>query len=302
VALGGCSFFVGLISVILFIKDGVMVRDSKMMLHVLHVLWVIVQVILLLWGGLALFALLFAPSMLYHPPPPQYHKQPALITLTTAHGDNIVAVEKINKAARYTVLISHGNAEDLGALASLIDSFAAHGFSVIAYDYPGYGYSSGRPSEASTFAAANAVYHYLKAVRHVPDQQIIVFGRSLGSGMAYHLAAQHPVAGMIIEGGFTSAFRVMTQIALLPFDYYDNIDLVPAIKCPVLLIHASDDEVIPYWHAQVMADLFQDQATLYRVSGARHNNVVALAKARYWQEIVRWVKNSLHSPDKKGML
>jgi abhydrolase domain-containing protein 17 len=263
-------------------------QGSGVTAHLLHLTWVVVQAILIMWGGLALFAVLFAPSMLYQPPHPQYKNSPSLLSLETSEGDTIKAVYKKRRGAKFTVIISHGNAEDLGTLAFLIDDFYKKGYSVMAYDYPGYGHSSGKASERSTYAAADAVYQYL--LQHkVRAKQILVFGRSMGSGMAYYMAAKYPVAGMIVEGGFISAFRVMTHVALLPFDYYDNLPLVAAIRCPVLLIHARDDEVVAYRHAQVMKKAFGKQAQLYTVSGAHHNTVIAASGKAYWSHIQRWL-------------
>jgi hypothetical protein len=81
-------------------------------------------------------------------------------------------------------------------------------------------------------------------------------GRSVGTGPATHIAADHPVGGLILESGFTSAFRVITRWPILPFDRFNNVRLLPDVDAPVLIIHGSRDRIIAPHHA----------AALYRVA------------------------------------
>src|SRR5215813_8849549 len=105
----------------------------------------------------------------------------------------------------FTVLFSHGNAEDIGDDESLLERIRAAGFAVFAYDYQGYGTSEGRPSERHAYEDELAAYNFLLQSMHVPGSRIIALGRSVGSGPACDLASRHPVAGLILESAFTSA-------------------------------------------------------------------------------------------------
>ena len=92
--------------------------------------------------------------------------------------------------ATYTLLYSHGNGEDIGWLDELFKWYNELGFSVFAYDYRGYGLSTGTPDEDECYADADAVFAYLTNAYHVPPERIIVHGRSLGGAMAVHLASR----------------------------------------------------------------------------------------------------------------
>src|SRR5438128_9503857 len=116
-----------------------------------------------------------------------------------------------------TILFSHANAEDIRYDQELLERIRAAGFAVFAYDYQGYGTSEGRPSERHAYEDENAAYNFLVQSMHVQPNRIIAFGRSVGSGPACDLASRRPVAGLILESAFTSAFRVMTRVRVLPF-------------------------------------------------------------------------------------
>ena len=171
---------------------------------------------------------------------------------------------------RYTILFSHGNAEDLGDLSGHLEQFRQHGFSAIAYDYSGYGTSSGKPTERAARLNVEAVYDYLVTKRGIAPDRIIIWGRSIGSGPSVHLAANRPAAGLVIECGFVSAFRVLTRVRLLPFDRFDNLRALERVTCPVLIIHGTDDEIIPFWHGQRLFDTAREPKSRLWVERAGH--------------------------------
>jgi abhydrolase domain-containing protein 17 len=130
-----------------------------------------------------------------------------------------------------------------------LDRLNKWGFSVFAYDYRGYGTSDGSPSENNAYQDADVAYSYLTKELKIPPQQIIIYGQSLGGGAATELAAKHPVAGLILESTFTSAFRVVVPIPILPFDKFTNRDKLSRVRCPVLVMHGEADDVIPLQHS-----------------------------------------------------
>src|SRR5688572_10398367 len=111
-----------------------------------------------------------------------YTDYPSIIKLVTSDGEIISAKFYENESARFTILFSHGNAEDIGTIESFVLRLRASGFSVLVYDYHGYGTSEGLPSEATTYIDIDATYHYLIENRKVSPDRIIVHGRSLGGG------------------------------------------------------------------------------------------------------------------------
>src|SRR3989475_3578161 len=135
---------------------------------------------------------------------------------------SISAVSLPNVSARYTLLFSHGNAEDLGDDLPMLNELRRAGFAVFAYDYRGYGTSQGVSSEKSVYEDVDAAYEYLTRTLLASPDRIISFGRSLGCAAAIHLAATRSVAGLIVEAPFLSAFRVLTHVRLLPWEKFDN--------------------------------------------------------------------------------
>lgn len=193
----------------------------------------------------------------------------------------ITAVYLPNSEARFTLLFSHGNAEDLGADLPLLDIYRRAGFAVFAYDYRGYGTSEGRPSEPGVYADAEAAYNALTSQLGVEPGRIISMGRSLGSAPAIHLAVTHPVAGLVVEAPFLSAFRVLTHVQLLPWDKFNNAAMIRRVHVPVLVIQGDADEVVPFHHGQRIFALANEPKRSLWVHGAHHNDVLFTASRPY---------------------
>ncbi|HEX2950007.1 MAG TPA: alpha/beta hydrolase, partial [Armatimonadota bacterium] len=198
---------------------------------------------------LLLIGVFFSDSLIFNPGNHSgYHDDSSIVKLITADGMKISAQFLPNEDAKYTILYSHGNGEDLGEDESLLTGLHDLGFSVFAYDYHGYGTSEGKPCETTTYQDINTAYRYLTTTRHIPTENIIVYGRSLGGGPSVDLASRKPVGGLILQSCFATAFRARTQIALLPFDKFRSIDKIGRVRCPVLIMHGKSDYVIPFHH------------------------------------------------------
>ena len=156
----------------------------------------------------------------------------------------------------------------------------------MAYDYTGYGKSTGYPAEEFVYADIEAAYSYLLQVRKIQPEQIVLYGRSLGSGPSCYLAAKtaksgRSVAGVILQSPLLSAFRVAFNFRFtMVGDRFPNIDYAPYIQCPVFIVHGTQDEVVPFWHGQeLFLALNQSwRAKPFWVEGAGHNNIEALLR------------------------
>ena len=180
----------------------------------------------------------FTDSIIFQPPSPGYRDDASVLKFSSADGARISAIYFPNSNATYTLLFSHGNAEDIGYDTPFLEAIRNAGFAVFAYDYQGYGTSAGKPSEEHVYEDNEAAYNYLRNNLHVPSGRIIAWGRSLGGAAAVDLAARRPVAGLIMESAFTSAFRVLTRFALLPFDKFPNLAKISNVRCPVKVAHS----------------------------------------------------------------
>jgi abhydrolase domain-containing protein 17 len=241
----------------------------------------LVGIAVLLYAGLVLFGVFVSDRYIFLPRPSSYKDTRGFLKLKAADGNKITALYLSNPSAKFTLLISHGNSEDLGDDRGWHEELRSAGFNVFAYDYEGYGTSEGRPSETRTYQDENAAYSYLVTVLKTPPDRIIIFGKSVGSGPAVHIAAREPVAGLIVQSGFTSAFRVVTRVSLVPFDKFPNYKDIRNVHCPVLIMHGTVDGVIGFWHAKKLFDLANEPKSHLWVNGANHNNLEEVAGARY---------------------
>jgi fermentation-respiration switch protein FrsA (DUF1100 family) len=242
-------------------------------------------IILLLYVGLAIYAWFFSDRMIFLPHPSSYRDIPEILKLKSTSGNLISALYLPNPSARFTLLASHGNAEDLGDDRDWLEDLRRAGFSVFAYDYQGYGTSQGKPGEKSAYDDEMAAYDYLTGSLHTAPERIIILGRSVGSGPALYLAARRPVAGLILQSPFVSAFRVVTRIPLLPFDKFPNYKEIRRVHVPVLIIHGERDSVIAIWHGKKLFDFAAQPKRFYAVPGADHNDVDIVAGSSYTQAI-----------------
>ncbi|MCF2970727.1 alpha/beta hydrolase [Synechococcus sp. Nb3U1] len=253
---------------------------------------------LVVYGYLIWLGWFWSERMIFLPRPSSYQDGEQILKLTTRDGVSISAVYLLNPAATYTLLYSHGNAEDLGDIFPRMLSLQRQGFGVLAYDYRGYGTSEGTPSEAGVYLDIEAAYAYL--IRQgIPPEQILVYGRSVGGGPSVYLAAQKPVGGVILESTFVTTFRVLTRIPLLPFDRFDNLSRIPKIECPLLILHGTDDGLIPFWHAQTLYRAARDPKRLIPIEGANHNDLLQVAGDDYYSILHQFV-DELVDPYRKA--
>ncbi len=244
-----------------------------------------VRLFLFVYVGMLIFAFSCADQIIFQPPEAGYEESSELIKIETASGELICAYHLTNPDAKYTILLSHGNAEDIGMDGFVNEMFKQHGYNVFAYDYRGYGLSEGRPSEATSYEDVEAAYNYLVTVLEARPDRIISLGRSVGSGPATYLASKQKVAALILESPFVSAFDVMPIGKLLPFDKFNNLDRIDEIDCPVLIVHGTADKVIPFEHSQRLFTAAKEPKMNLWVDSAGHNELYSVAGEDYWQTL-----------------
>ena len=177
--------------------------------------------------------------------------------------------------SRGVVLFSHGNAGTIADRLESIEVFRDLGFDVLIYDYGGYGISTGRPSEKRCYEDAQAMWKYLTEQRGVPREQIVAYGQSVGAGVAADLAAEKTPGAVILEGGFLSAVKLGQEtfpflpIGLLLRHRFPIDQKVAKITVPILLIHSSEDEIVPFSHAKALYALANEPKTMDSLSPQR---------------------------------
>lgn len=241
----------------------------------------LVRSLIFIYAFFALYVFFVADQKIFLPQPSSYQDTKEILKLTTPDQIQISAVYLPNPASTYTIVYTHGNAEDLGDIQPVLQQLQNIGFSVFAYDYRGYGTSQGTPSERHAYRDIDTVYDYLTQQLRVPTQRIIAYGRSVGAGSAVDLAARKPLAGLIMESAFTTAFRVVVPIPILPFDKFRNIDKIKKVNCPVLVMHGRLDEVIPFQHGQKLFAAANEPKRYLWVDEAGHNDFMWVAGEQY---------------------
>ena len=197
-------------------------------------------------------------------------------------------VPNTNPAAP-SLLYLHGNDGNIGANAEHAARLNAMGFSVLVFDYRGYGTSGGGfPSEAAAYEDAEAAWNYLLGALHARPEKTFIYGHSLGGAIAIDLAVKHPEAGgLIVESTFTS-MRDMAEsrYAYFPIDWllnqrFDSFAKIGRVRAPVLFIHGKADTVIPYAMTERLYGAATSPKKLVLIPGAGHDNSATVGKAAY---------------------
>jgi len=188
----------------------------------------------------------------------------------------------------------YGNGENVAAIWPIVREFQPPGTAVLVLDYPGYGESGGRATEAALYAAADAAYGALASRAEVDPRRIYVYGRSLGSAVASYTAAHHPVAGLILESPLTNAaemaryhYRLLPRFLLrLSLDNLANVRLV---HCPILLFHGDADRLVPTAMGKAVAAAAAGPVEVVLIHGAGHNDTYDLGGRAYRDKLWEFV-------------
>ena len=250
----------------------------------------LVRSIIFIYAFFCLYVFFFADGKIFLPQPSSYSDTSDILKITTHDQIQLSAVYLPNPASKYTIVYIHGNAEDLGDIQPVLQYLQNIGFSVFAYDYRGYGTSQGKPSERHAYQDTVTAYNYLIQQLGVPPQRIIAFGRSVGGGSAVDLATRKPLAGLIMESCFTSAFRAVIPFPILPFDKFRNIDKIKKVNCPVLVMHGKADEVISFQHGQKLFAAVSEPKLSLWVDQAGHNDLMWVAGEQYAATLRKFVQ------------
>jgi fermentation-respiration switch protein FrsA (DUF1100 family) len=216
--------------------------------------------------GVIVVLALFENSMLYHPTTAagEWRDQPDSriqdIDLHTPRGDSVHAWWWPKEGAEGAVLYCHGNAGNLSHRAyAMADWRKQLNYSVLIFDYPGFGRSAGTPDEAGCYAAAGAAYDWLTAAGRVPADRVLIYGCSLGGGVAVDLASRVPHRALVLLSTFTSVpDRAQELFPWLPARWvvrnrFDNLGKIQRCTRPVFIAHGDNDEVVPFAHGEKLA-------------------------------------------------
>lgn len=230
-----------------------------------------------LYIGLAMLVYFLQRHLIYYPTkrlsatPERIGLQYESVYLNTDDGLRIHGWYVPAQNPMGTLLFLHGNAGNISDRLELIRIYNQLNFNVFIIDYRGYGLSQGEPTEEGTYIDAEAAWKYLIDERKVDPSEIVIFGRSLGGGVASWLATRHTPRALILESTFTSIPELAAEVyPYLPVRWlartqYNNLRNIRSIYCPILLVHSCEDDVVPYQHALRLYDAAPEPKKLLQI-------------------------------------
>lgn len=189
--------------------------------------------------------------------------------------------------SRGLIVYFHGNAGNLERWGQVAESFVDLGYEVLITDYRGYGKSTGNRSEIKLMSDAEEIYAFAKKLEG--EDQIVIFGRSLGSAFASYLSSKNNPNKLILETPFYSLTDVARKLfpiypASLLLNYrFDNHEYLNQTKAPVYIFHGNEDEIVPYESGQKLYEAVEEQANLFTIDGGHHNDLAAFDS--YWEHM-----------------
>jgi fermentation-respiration switch protein FrsA (DUF1100 family) len=219
-------------------------------------------------------------ALLYHPDPT--HVAPAAaglpeadeVSLDTADGEKLVAWHVVPRPEKPILLYFHGNAEIISWQPKRFQTLVSDGTGLLAVSYRGYGGSTGEPTEIGLHLDAEAAYAF--AAARYAAERIVVWGHSIGTGVAVALAAERPIGKLILEAPFTStadlAARIfpIVPVRLLMKDQFRSDELISRVKAPVLIMHGARDDVIPITFGERLYQLVRSPKKFVRFADGGH--------------------------------
>jgi fermentation-respiration switch protein FrsA (DUF1100 family) len=210
------------------------------------------------------------------------------VWITASDGVKLHAWWIPGDKARFTFLAFHGNASNIANRAPVYEFLRSTHANVFALEYRGYGHSEGKPSETGIYRDAEAAYKYLVNTKGIDPKAIISFGQSLGTAVATHLAAHRQVAGVVLEAPFPSASRVahkvfwfLPGVKLLVHGQFDTQAWLKEIHAPILIVHCSEDPLIPFQFGQEVYDTALPPKNFLQINGYCHEESSLIAPTQY---------------------
>lgn len=188
-----------------------------------------------------------------------------------------------------------------------INIFSNLGLNCFIFDYRGYGSSEGKLSEEGTYLDVKASYEWLTQEKRISPNDIIIFGRSLGGSIAAQLAAKVEARALIIESAFTSYVDIGRKFyPYMPVRWfarfsYRTVDYVKDVRCPVMIIHSRDDEIVPFEFGLELYEAANEPKEFIEISGS-HNDGFLVSSEIYKKAWTKWLQFLKEYETRTGLL
>lgn len=194
-----------------------------------------------------------------------------------------------NNSPKGVIVYCHGNADNIDRWGQIVEKLLPLGYDILIFDYRGFGKSTGKISEKALFADTQMVYDFAK--KHYSENQIIIYGRSLGTGLATHLATINHAKHLILETPYYSILELSQRYAewlptSLILQYHIRTDLnIVKVPCPITIFHGTADEVVPYDSGIKLKPLLKNGDEFITVPNGMHGDLELYAQ--YQEGITR---------------
>tara|TARA_B100000676_G_scaffold279034_1_gene301967 strand:+ start:5164 stop:5991 length:828 start_codon:yes stop_codon:yes gene_type:complete len=201
------------------------------------------------------------------------------VRLVTEDGLELVAWYRGAEAGKPVLVVTHGNAGHIGHRTAKLAAFTQEGYGLFLVEYRGYGGNPGKPDEDGLYADARAALDWL-AAEGVTGRDLVLYGESLGTGVAVAMAAEREVGAVVLEASYSSLADVAGSLYwFVPFaghaifDRFDAVSRIAAIDAPLLLMHGQRDTTIPLRLAESLNDAAVEPKRMWVAPGAGHNDL-----------------------------
>jgi pimeloyl-ACP methyl ester carboxylesterase len=274
----------------------------------MHTLWKLLITGIGIYAALSIYIYFMQSSLIFYPNMPGRNLVSTPENIGLGYQDiEFVTEDNVklhgwfiaHENAKATLLFFHGNAGNISHRLDSIAIFHQLGLNVFIIDYRGYGQSEGKITEKGTYRDAEAAWNYLTHTSGISEEQIIIFGRSLGASIASWLAARHRPAALIIESGFSSIasmgqrFYPFLPVRWLTHFKYDTKKYVTKISCPVLVAHSRNDEIIPYPEGREIFEAIAGEKQFLEMQGG-HNDGFVVSGNSYIDGLKSFINKNLN--------
>ncbi len=256
------------------------------------------------WGGaylLIVFGMwLFENRLVYHPTPASEDWMPAPnpaiqdVTFDSPDGTPIHAWWLPREPNDLVLLVCHGNSGNLSHRGVTLDRLSDRlRVSVLIFDYPGFGKTLGKPNEPRCYDAAEAAIRWLRDDRKVPTERIILYGESLGGGVATELATRYSCHSLVLVKTFSSVPAAAkfhypwVPCHWLMTNRFDNLAKIGRVNCPVLIASGTADRTVPYEHGEALFAAANEPKEFYPAIGSDHNDPMP---DEFWDRLGAFLK------------
>jgi len=223
------------------------------------------------------------------------------VTLNTGDGIKLHGWYIPAEPAERVLLFFHGNAGNMSHRGESVKIFHRLGLNIFIIDYRGYGSSTGKPDEQGLYQDADAAWRYLTKEKGFANNQILIFGRSLGGIVAARLAASVEAGAVILESTLSSArdfaktaFPILSKLVFTRYQF-NTAKHIQQVNYPVLVLHSPDDELIPFHLGETIFQSAHEPKHFVRMQGD-HSNGFLQSQPQYEQEIGNWLQTLSEQP------